>query len=107
MKNYVIRADSIPALVHRTATPRRTLGMEYALGLAGGAGGVNQERRISGGGLGIIQRRTFSPPVRQISRTQRNHTRRRLHHQIIGHGNHLRPGIGQQKIRFFAGQLCG
>ena len=54
VQHHIIRAYSIPALVHRSPTPSRALGMQHPFGLTGSTRGVDQKGGICGSGISVI-----------------------------------------------------
>ena len=56
MQHAVCFADAVPALIHGASPERRALRVQHALGRGRGAGCVDEEGGILGGGVGVTRR---------------------------------------------------
>ncbi len=108
MQHHVVLAQAEPEIVHRPPAPDRAVGVQHPFRPAGGAGGVDQRRRVVGGGVGISLDRWPGPQAGDVVAPQDDPAAAglRIEGALVGGGDHRGAGILHQERRL-AAVSCG
>ncbi len=107
VQHAVVGADPVPALIHGPASEGGALRVQHAFGLRRGAGGVDQEGGIVGGGVGEGAARALGDHARDLVGLDRRCTPpgRPSEPKIASARDRLGAAVLQKKARFRLGEL--